>query len=81
MAFEPFHETLDIWKQKTVKLDFQTVKEIFVQIIKGLAYCHSKNFIHGNLTSSQIVIFQKENSLVVPKISKFQLTEGGNSTN
>ncbi|KAI9565926.1 ankyrin repeat protein [Daphnia sinensis] len=74
LACEPFDETLDTWMAKNSQsINFETAKEILVQITTGLVYYHSNNLIHGNLTSSQIAI--TNSGTVTAKICKFLINE------
>lgn len=70
MAFEPFNETLETWAKRIEKLNFDVVIEVLCQITNGLAYYHSNQLIHGNITADQVVIYDDGNSTTA-KIAKF----------
>ena len=71
IAVEPFQFTLKTWlKNKTIfnTIDLITIKNIMLQIIKGLSYLHENEIIHGELCVNQIIIFP---SIPMAKIGKF----------
>ena len=79
LASEPFNETLETWKAKNSQLDLKVVKKILTQITKGLVFYHSHNLVHGNLSLSQIAIFDDVNSgEMTAKIFKFPILNDGN---
>jgi hypothetical protein len=81
MAFEPFNETLETWLKKGDRkpLECDIINDILCQITKGLVFYHSNKFTHGNLSLSQIVIFEKgtgPDSAIVAKVALFSLNHG-----
>jgi hypothetical protein len=77
MAFEPFNETLETWleKRERKQLEWEIINEILRQITKGLVHYHTNKITHGNLSLSQIVIFEKE-STIVAKVATLELSHG-----
>lgn len=77
MAFEPFNETLETWLERRDRkqLDCETETDILRQITKGLMHYHTNKLTHGNLSLSQIVIFEKE-STIVAKVATLALSPG-----
>jgi hypothetical protein len=68
LACEPFDETLETLSKNS--LDFETAKDILNQTTAGLLNYHSNNLVHGDITSSQIAIFNNSDNKIA-KICKF----------
>lgn len=79
MAFEPFSETLVTWlikRKERKQLESEIINDILHQITKALVYYHSNKLAHGNLSLSQIVIFEKGTASIVAKVASFSLNQG-----
>ncbi|CAI0470128.1 unnamed protein product [Linum tenue] len=71
------HLDCDLLKylEKPERITQPQIKEMLRQILKGLASCHSKNLVHGNLTPKSLLIDCKSGTV---KLSVFGLTSINN---
>ena len=56
----------------SLKYDRLTTKGVFFQIVRGVAYLHSKDIYHGDLKPANI-LWDRVNGKIVPKIADFGL--------
>lgn len=72
VAVEPFKSTLDKWIDQRISNEIETDKEIMIQITKAVTYLHSKEIIHGTLSTKQIVFINSQGKFLT-KVADFPL--------
>ncbi len=69
----------DFINKNNNSLNIEKRKNIVYQILKGFQYIHSKNYLHRDISFTNILLQQYDNDLSVVKISDFGLVKITNS--
>ena len=77
MPFAPYN-LYDFIKKNNQKISKELRYEIISQIIAAIKFAHSKNILHRDLSSNNILVFRDESNLVI-KVSDFGLGKDSES--
>jgi len=74
MEFLP-GQSLDELVQSQAVLDLETFRELFLQVLSGLAHAHNAGIIHRDLKPGNILMVSGESGKLLPKIVDFGIAK------
>lgn len=68
-------QSLDEFTQSSGAVDLKTFRELFLQVLNGLAYAHNCGIVHRDLKPGNIVLAYGESKKLIPKIVDFGIAK------
>lgn len=59
------------------EFDYETIRNIAYQVVVGLDQLHTRNIVHGNLMSENVLVQQNETDIKLFNYGLFYATDNG----